>query len=234
MSRYFIFPIVAFCPFLCDAQVTGFSFELDTLFGEMSQSNPLVGLENHAVYDVYAELTNPSDVLVGLFSDSAALGTPPMGIDAPCGCWNPVDDSWTLGSENNSIFWTQAVAVDSSFAAFEYDTFWTIGKRTFDEPGNTPLWVSQPNMDGANICSSSITNGAVFAVWDESSNLVAGDDLKILIARVATCEDFTIKACTQTLVEGDFGQQAIECSELYVPFIGCAEPDACNTTPMSQ
>ena len=41
------------------------------------------------LFIVYAEFTNPTDVLSAVFADTGA-GLP-MGIDAPCGCHNPVD-----------------------------------------------------------------------------------------------------------------------------------------------
>ena len=86
------------------AQLTGYTAELDTMFLEMEDDNVLAGIEYYGVYDVYANFTNPEDVAGAVYSDVAALGTPPMGIDAPCGCHNPAVTSIVVDASNNPAF----------------------------------------------------------------------------------------------------------------------------------
>ena len=72
------------------AQLIGYTAELDTMLWETeSGDDPLAGLAYYGVYNVYANLTSATDVVSSVYSDVAALDTPPMGIDAGCGCHNP-------------------------------------------------------------------------------------------------------------------------------------------------
>jgi hypothetical protein len=75
-----------------NAQFTGYTVELDTIFLEEGSD-----LEFFGTYRVYANLTNENDAINALFSDVGALDTPLMFIDAPCGCHNPVDGSSVMG-----------------------------------------------------------------------------------------------------------------------------------------
>ena len=49
-----------------NAQITGYTAELDTAFGDIPSSDPLADLAYHGVYNIYANFTSPEDVL-GLF-----------------------------------------------------------------------------------------------------------------------------------------------------------------------
>ena len=65
-------------------------------------------------------------------------------------------------------------------------------------------------------------------------NAVAGEDLKVLVARVTTCSDFTIRACIQTYVGGDQDSVQQFCPEpLLVLHQGCTEEGACNYNPLA-
>ena len=96
MLRHFLVALVALCPCLLHAQVTGFSYELDTVFA----ANEPFGLANHGVHNVYVNFTHPEDVVGAVYSDVVALGTPPMGIHAPCGCHNPAATSIVVDGNN--------------------------------------------------------------------------------------------------------------------------------------
>ena len=90
------------------------------------------------------------------------------------------------------------------FDMWEYDTFWTIGKLSSDGPGNNPLPVLAIETDGENVCGAVVTNGALFVTANPPpANAIAGDDLKIVIARVTTCGDFTFTMNAQVFVDGD-------------------------------
>ena len=66
-----------------------------------------------------------------------------------------------------------------------------------------------------------------------ASNAIAGEDLKVLIARVTTCGDFSIQACVQTFAQGNPDSVYQWCSNepLFVPLEGCADSGACNYNP---
>ena len=81
--------------FTANAQFTGFTAELDTVFfGPDTPTpddpfDPEGNLEFYGAYRIYANFTNESDALSALYADVGSLGTPSMYIDAPCGCHNP-------------------------------------------------------------------------------------------------------------------------------------------------
>ncbi len=227
MLRHFLFALAAFCPCLIHAQCTGFSYELDTVFA----SNEPFGLANHGVHHVYANFTNPEDVAGAMYSDVVALGTPPMGIDAPCGCHNPAATSIVVDASNNPGFF-------AAFPDYEYDSFWTIGMETSDAAGQLPANVGMGA--SADMCSGlNIENGTVYitgATGDWPVNAVAGDDLRVLIARVTTECGFSLQACTYTFVGGSQDEVQQECFSIDVPSptLGdCFDPNACNFVPFA-
>ena len=211
------------------AQLTGYTAELDTMFLEMEDGNVLAGIEYYGVYDVYANFTNPEDVAGAVYSDVVALGTPPMGIDAPCGCHNPAATSIVVDASNNPAFF-------AAFPDYEYDSFWTIGMETSDAAGQLPANIGMG--EPADMCSGmTIENGSLYITGttdDWPVNAVAGEDLKVLVARVTTCSDFTIQACIQTYVGGDQDSVQQFCPEpLLVLHQGCTEEGACNYNPLA-
>ena len=181
-----------------NAQMTGITIEVDTAFyGPNTPSpedtfDPLGTLDGYVTYKVYAEFTNTTDVLSAIYSDVAVLGTIPMEIDAPCGCFNPVTTSVLMDASNSSFFW-------DAFPLWQYDSYWTIGMESSDAPGDIPQSIDLP--DGSDICSSSISDGALF-VLSSPINAVAGTDLRILIAQVTTCGDWCLGASFHVFVEG--------------------------------
>ena len=181
-----------------NAQMTGVTVEVDTAFyGPNTPTpddtfDPLGTLDGFVTYKVYADFTNPTDEISAIYSDVAVLGTIPMEIDAPCGCFNPVATSVLMDASNSSFFW-------GAFPLWEYDTYWTIGMESSDSPGDIPQSIDLP--DGEDICSSSISDGAFF-VLSSPTNAIAGDDLRILIAQVTTCGDWCFGASFHIFVEG--------------------------------
>ena len=181
---------------------------------------------------MYAHFDHPSDVLSAIFADNSVYPEfPPLSINAPCGCWNPLESSMVMGTENDNSFLDFPV-----FALNEYDTFWTIGKLSNNEPGNNPSWFSSPNVDGANICNSVVENGAVFlpyASHPTNPNAVAGDDLRIVIARITTCGDFEVSGAMQIFELGDQQNARLAPFSAFAefPILGCTSEMACNYNP---
>ena len=179
-----------------NAQITGYTAELDTAFGDIPSSDPLAELAYHGVYNIYANFTSPEDVLGSLYADVVALGTAPMGIDAPCGCFNPTSSTMLIEGDNSEN-------IIGIFPEFAYDSFWTIGLADFFDEGVEPQLVSveTPN----DLCEGfTINDGLIYALGTEATgwpaNMIAGDDLKILVARVTACADFSLHACAQVFV----------------------------------
>ena len=155
--------------------------------------DPAGELDGYVSYLVYAVMTNPTDVLSAIFSDSDVLTDGgPLVINSEC-CYNPVDGS--VVELGNSAFWPFDPLL-------EYDTFWTIGMLSANDPGVAAQWVSSPNVSGDDICGEEVTNGSAY-VLGTPVNAVAGDDLRVLVARVTTCGDWSLNLNMQVFVEGD-------------------------------
>ena len=210
------------------AQLTGFSAELDTMLWETdSPDDPLADLAYYGVYKVYANFTNADDVVSAVYSDVSALGTPSMGIDAPCGCVNPAMTSVTVDASNNPAFY-------AAFPEYEFDSFWTIGMQTSEDAGQLPSNIGMGSP--GDLCAGiGIDNGTLYITGSPGNwpvNAVAGEDLKVLIASVTTCSDFTIQACLQVFVNGSQDEVQQVCPEpLVVLHEGCTAEDACNYNP---
>jgi hypothetical protein len=244
--------ITILCITSANAQFTGLTAELDTVFfgaNTPTPDDPLDPeglLEFYGTYQVYANFTNPDDALSAIYTDVDALGNPPMYIDAPCGCHNPVTTSSIMDASNPSGIWT------GPFLDYEYDTYWTIGMASSDAAGFLPQSVGFPST-GENVCSDVINNGTIFNVG-MPQNAVAGADLKILIAQVTTCGDFSLSACFQIFINGEQSDIQYDCpgvlevTHLFndgecvndadddgvcdeFEIIGCMEEDACNFDP---
>ena len=198
--RLFLFGMGLFFASITQAQMTGLVIEVDTAFyGPNTPTpddtfDPDGNLDGFVTYKVYAEFTNTSDVLSAVYADVDALATPPMYIDAPCGCHNPVFGSMAMDGTNPSAFWI------GPFADYQYDTYWTLGMPSSDAPGIIPQSIGLP--PGNNICSEQIQNGSVFLPGGPI-NAVAGDDYRVLIAQVTTCGDWCISANFQVFIGGD-------------------------------
>tara|TARA_Y100001954_G_C15819055_1_gene608954 strand:+ start:923 stop:3364 length:2442 start_codon:yes stop_codon:yes gene_type:complete len=198
--RIFFLGIGLFFTFVTHAQMTGVVMEVDTAFyGPNTPTpddtfDPDGNLNGYVTYKVYAEFTNTTDVLSAIYADVGALGTPLMYIDAPCGCHNPVSGSVAMDGTNPSAFWI------GPFADYQYDTYWTIGMPSSDAPGIIPQTLGLPS--GNEVCSAQTTNGSVFLPGGPI-NAIAGDDYRVLIAQVTTCNDWCMNASFQVFIEGD-------------------------------
>ena len=244
--------VMALLPSSVQAQFTGFSAVMDTIW-HADGADDIDGLEFYGSYSIYAEFTSATDVLSSLYSDVDALGTPAAGIEGTCGCFQS-------GIAASPWLWEINPALIPSFPDLQYSTGWTIGMYDSGAPGAvTPL-----TQDFAGPCEGfTTTNGAMFVVpeIDFETGLVngpavavAGDDLKVLVARVTTCGEFTLQSCVQTFPGGDQSVESYVCAEPFTvihPYqdgeclndadgdgvcdefevLGCTDPAACNFDP---
>ena len=214
-------------------QITGIFYEVDTAFYA-----PLPGsvdtdgsLENHVTYSIYAQFTNPTDVLGAIFSSNAGVPTEPMYIDVPCGCYNTPVVGDLLGNVLPGILLAFPVAA--------YDSYWTLGDMIAGEEVTIGSIVGQPGVtiyNDANLCDAEIADGLIYQLFQSCSNqqaacnaqcggdadclaacqddfdacqadlvnqpYAAGDDLVIKIAQVTSACGFSLHACFQVYVEG--------------------------------
>ena len=135
---------------ICDGFEASIFVELDTAFyGQQNapsgNEDAYADLAGYKSFVVYAVFQNPYDVLSALFADNIFFeNTPPLAIDAPCGCWNPDEASMVIGPTINPAF-------DPFFPLLKYDSFWTIGKLYDTDPGQAPSWTSYPVLDVGNL-----------------------------------------------------------------------------------
>ena len=213
MNRFFTLLLAASC-LTAVGQVTSVTIEVDTVFGGPSDIDPEGQLEGFTSYLLYANFTNPTDVVSAVFADTDVFpGSPSMQVEAPCGCWNPYSESPLLPSVGYYALLAEFPEFFPDSVLLEYDTFWTIGKLKPDDPGMMPMWASYPMVDGANICSEVVNNGLAFISgtsgnWPSNAN--AGEDLRVVIARITTCGDFEISGNIQAFIEGGTSQDQIQ------------------------
>ena len=106
-------------------------------------------------------------------------------------------------------------------------------RRTMD---NCQRFVNLP--PATELCAGlGIDNGSLYITGSTDNwpaNALAGDDLKVLIARVTTCSDFSIQACIQVFVGGsqDSVQQACPEETLLVLHQGFARNRMLATTTL--
>ena len=244
--------VMALLPSTVQAQFTGFSAVMDTIW-HADGADDIDGLEFYGSYSIYAEFTSATDLPSSLYSDVNALGTPAAGIEGTCGCFQSAIAA-------SPWLWEINPALIPSFPDLQYSTGWTIGMYDSGAPGAvTPL-----TQDFAGPCEGfTTTNGAMFVVpeIDFETGLVngpavavAGDDLKVLVARVTTCGEFTLQSCVQTFPGGDQSVESYVCAEPFTvihPYqdgeclndadgdgvcdefevLGCTDPAACNFDP---
>lgn len=215
------------------AQITGVFYEVDTAFyapvaGSVDSDG---ALEGHVTYSIYAQFTNPTDVLGAIFSSNAGVPTEPLYIDVPCGCYNTPVVGDLLGNVLPGIL--------LAFPAAAYDSYWTIGGMVAGEELTIGQIVDQPGVttyNDANLCDAEIADGLIYQLFQSCSNQLAGcevqcggdagcladcqtdfdacqasladqpyaagDDLVIKIAQITSACGFSLHACFQVYVEG--------------------------------
>ena len=164
IAKLFTWLVVSAIPALSWGQANGVTVEVDTAFYGPNTPTPEDTfdpdglLDGYVSYIVYATFENPTDAISAVFTDTDVYPQGgAMGINAPCGCWNPSSNNMVMDATNSSILW--------GFPAgqlYQYDTFWTIGMLSGDAPGQLPSWIANPNVLGTDICGTQITNGAAF------------------------------------------------------------------------
>ena len=222
MNRFFTLLLAASClTAVGQADFGPVSVELDTSFAAEPNGGPYDQLVGYKSYIAYFEADDPTDVLTAIWSDTLVYPELEiLAIDAPCGCWNPIDESMVLDNNNSSFSYTLE-------PLWQYDTFWTIGKLSSDMVGDNPAFLSSPTVLGEAICNAEVTNGAAYVFFD-AVNAIAGDDYRIPIARITTCGSFTISGNLQIFRGGSLDIEEYQSFHQTVSFDGCTDSSACN------
>jgi subtilisin-like proprotein convertase family protein len=192
--------------------------ELDTAFTQGE-------LAGYRSFLVYLEMDNATDVLSAIWSDTIVYDwTERLQINAPLGCWNPLDESVVMDQSNASVLWEFP-----EFELREFDTFWTIGMLSSDAEGSLPFWVSPETPSAGTICESSVGDGIVF-VTGNPVNAFAGDDHRVVMARVTTPGAFFISGNAQVFPGADSSNEQLFPFRAFVnpDLPGCNDENACN------
>ncbi len=193
-------------------------------------------LDGFVSYSVFATFTNATDVLSSIY---AVNGGPSMFIDAPCGCFNQLQftDVMLGGAQNQAFFFLEPEGRYDTYwtigrAPGEYSLFGLlnpVGGYTSSTICSTDIldgsifvtYTSCANVAaqciagcGGNPTCIANCNAAQTTCQANLPNQpnAAGADLKILIARVTTCGDFSFNACMQTFVQGNQANIDLWCS----------------------
>ena len=124
-----------------------------------------------------------------------------MYRNAPCGCFNISANNMVMGRHQIQVCFGDSPAGQ----LYEYYDVLDHRHAEQDAPGQLPTFISTPPVNGTEICDSQLANGSVFITGLEGNwpvNAVAGDDLKVEIARVTTCGDWSMNVNLQVFVGG--------------------------------
>ena len=205
---------------ICDNEELVVFAEVDTTFNAGA-------LNGYSSYLIYAELDSPLDAIAALFSEDSGLPESiPWKLNAACGCWNPLDETSTLSSLHNSVLWETIPEMELN----EFDTFWTLGKSSQDQPGGQAIMIGDQPSYGPNICDQELSNAVLFRTPIDSTLDVAGEDLRILIARVTTCGPFYLSGNAQVYPSLNSQSAFFQAFSLNY-HEGCTNPMACNYNP---
>lgn len=233
MKKSLLFLFAALTTAHVSAQVTGVTIE--TFY---TDNGTVTGYPaGHTTYRIYAECTNPGDMVLSVSGSDIA----PLALNVPDGIWNSQEPSNAAGSANNCNLY-------SVIPSLEYDSYVTVGRTCNTDPGSDVLvaqdpgspWASrfdtQPYGDG-NLLLNTTIGGAWSAaplnlMGMPNENVLAGDDLRVLIAQITTsgsvCGSFNVQARLEGQTNG-----ATLYTGLSFGTAGCGTPGCSDETAMN-
>lgn len=186
------------------AQITDITVEVEEVhYGIVGSTN----LDGYATYRVYVNVQNEDDNLSAIYGllDDATPGNPDdLFMTSDCGCYNS-PTAGVLGSQLNTAF-----CEVPGFEEVCLDTYWTINVESSLDPGavfqahtvvinqTTGVETNQIN----DICDDVVDDGVVFSTNDQP-NVVAGPDLRFLVAQITACGEVCFDMSAQVFINGD-------------------------------
>ena len=238
MKKSLLFLFAAITTAHVSAQVTGVTIE------EFYTDNGTVTgyPAGHTTYRIYAECTNPGDMVLSVSGSDIA----PLALNVPDGIWNSQEPSNAAGSANNCNLY-------SVIPSLQYDSYVTIGRSCNTDPGSDVLvaqdpaspWAgrfdTQPYGDG-NLLLNTTIGGAWSAaplnlMGMPNVNVVAGEDLRVLIAQITTsgsvCGSFNVQARLQGQTNGATLYTGLSFGTEGCGTPGCSDETALNYDEMA-
>ncbi len=228
--------ITVFFTGAASAQVIGISVE-----EFYSDNGTITGYPSgHTTYRIYAECTNPGDRVLSVVGYDEA----PLALNVPDGIWSHPEPSGVLGSDNSCNLYTL-------FPALVYDSYVTIGRTCNTDPGGTIFsaedtdqpWRSSfdtnPYGNGTILLNSTVGGGWSSPPQDGQGNpfvnVVAGTDLKVLIAQITTtgsiCGSFNVQCRLQGQSTGAIVYSGLVFGTEDCGTPGCNDDTALNFDP---
>jgi len=233
MKKSLLFLFAALTTAHVSAQVTGVTIE-----PFYTDDGTVTGYPaGHTTYRIYAECTNPGDMVLSVSGSDIA----PLALNVPDGIWNSPEPSNAAGSANNCNLY-------GVIPSLQYDSYVTIGRSCNTDPGSDVLvaqdpgapWAGrfdiQPYGDG-NLLLNTTIGGAWSAAplnlqGNPNPNVVAGDDLRVLIAQITTsgsvCGSFNVQARLEGQTNG-----ATIYAGLSFGTAGCGNPGCSDETALN-
>ncbi|MFZ4785298.1 MAG: hypothetical protein ACOYLH_07450, partial [Flavobacteriales bacterium] len=192
------------------AQVTGITVE-----EFYTDNGTITGYPTgHTTYRIYANTVSANDRIASIVGFNEA----PLALNVPDGIWNHVEPSGVTPEDHNC-------ALYSIFPALQYDSYVTIGRVCSSDAGGAIFaledagqpWKSS-SFDTAPYGNGNILlNSTIGGTWTSLptdpttqlpyANLVAGSDLKVLIAQITTsgsiCGSFNVVCIPDGFTEGE-------------------------------
>lgn len=194
----------------------------------------------HTTYRIYANTVNANDRIASIVGYNEA----PLALNVPDGIWNQTEPSGIIPDEHNCSLY-------SFFPALQYDSYVTIGRICSSDAGGQIFALEdagQPwkaNFDTAPYGNGNILlNTTIGGTWTSLptdpvtqlpyENLVAGDDLKVLIAQITTsgsiCGSFNVVCIPDGSTEGQlYAGLSFGTGDCGTP--GCTDDTALNYNP---
>lgn len=220
--------LIACClqsPYDLFAQLNSISIE-PVFFHATSIGSTDVIPEGAVTYHIYANFDNQTDFLSSVFGNEACA----LQISSTEPFFQSSLGGHTADFINPVLF--------SGFPELQFDSFVTLGKTnsndvggeilTLEDPANP--WIA-PFENGNALVIDSFVGGLWFVFNDGSStNAVAGNDLRVLIAQVTTTGTVTGQAQGQVFLTGDPSNVTIsDCLNFeLMDNLGCVDDTACN------
>jgi hypothetical protein len=233
MKKSLLFLFAAITTAHVSAQVTGITVE------EFYTDNGTVTgyPAGHTTYRIYAECTNPGDMVLSVSGSDIA----PLALNVPDGIWNSPEPSNAAGSANNCNLY-------GVIPSLQYDSYVTIGRSCNTDPGSDVLIAQDPSAPWAGRFDTApygdgnlLLNTTIGGAWSAAPlnlqgvanpNVLAGDDLRVLIAQITTsgsvCGSFNVQARLQGQTNGATLYTGLSFGTEGCGTPGCSDPTALN------
>ncbi|MBX7051952.1 MAG: T9SS type A sorting domain-containing protein [Flavobacteriales bacterium] len=207
-------------------QVTGISIEPIVVHTGTTADG--VDLNGYTTYRVYAECATESTVIKSVWGNSES----PLVITTTGNFYNQ------LFGNHLATGMTQGML--DNFASCHFDSWITLDLELSQGPltqiyfldgfyNSDPQITSLDSQSG----TSFICNSSIGEIWSSNVTVVAGSDLKILVAQLTTDGDLGVQMNFQYALDGNCGTGSENITlSAGNPQIGCSDTEACNYDPL--